>query len=128
MLRAFRLCLALSVVVVALLAVSSAEPPAPAGPRLVHVLVRNETPLQVEVDGLTRTGRPSGVVLPTSVEAGSTADMTWSIPIADYWAIVVNGSAIDGSLTRKMRQECTPEIEVTVKAMMEISFGCKPAP
>ena len=91
-------------------------------------LIRNETPRLVEVDGLTRTGRPSGAVLPTSVEAGSTADMTWSIPTADYWAIVVDGSAIDASLTRKMRQGCTPEVEIAVKATMEISFGCKPTP
>ena len=129
MLRPVVLCLAISGLVAAIVTVALAEPPAPTGPREIHVVVRNETPRQVEVDGKTRTGRPYGAVLPTSMEAGSTADMTWYIPPGD-WAIVVNGSdvSIDASLTGGEPGGCTAEVEVAVKAMLEIGFGCKPTP
>ena len=127
MLRPVVLCLVISGVVAAVVTVALAEPPAPTGPREVHVVVRNETPRQVEIDGKTRTGRPSGAVLPMSVEARSTADMTWYIPPGD-WAIVINGSDVPIPLTGYIRHGCTAEVEVAVKAMMEIGFGCKPTP
>jgi hypothetical protein len=129
MLRPIVLCLAISGVVAAVVTVALAEPPAPTGPREVHIVVRNETPRQVEVDGKTRTGRPSGAVLPTWVEAGSTADMTWYIPPGDG-AIVVDGSdvSIDASLIGGEPRGCTAEVEVAVKAMLEISIGCSPRP
>jgi hypothetical protein len=129
MLRAIVMCLAISGVVAAFVAVALAEPPAPTGAREVHVVVRNENPRQVEIDGKTRTGRPSGAVLPMWVEARSTADMTWYVPPGG-WAIVVNGDdvSIDTSLFAGAPRGCTAEVEVAVKAMMEIGFACKATP
>ena len=120
MLRAVVLCLAISGVVAAVVTVALAERPAP-DPRPVHVLVRNETSRQFEIDARTRTGRPSGAVLPTSVEAGSTADMTLDIPTGD-WAIVVDGSVIDASDTGQVIQGCTAEVEIAVKPILEMSI------
>ena len=130
MLRPIVLGLVMSGVVAAVVVtVALAEPPAPTGPREVHVVVRNETPRQVEVDGKTRTGRPSGAVLPMSVEAGSTADLTLYVPTSYLW-ILVNGSSVPlgSSLTGGEPWGCMAEVKVVVKAMMEISFGCKAAP
>ena len=114
MLRPVVLCLVISGVVAAVVTVALAEPPAPTGPREVHVVVRNETPRQIEVDGKTRTGRPSGAVLPTWVQAGSTADMTWYVPTGD-WGILVNGSdvPIDASITEAISYGCTAEVTST---------------
>ena len=65
-------------------------------------------------------------MLPTSVEAGATADMTWYVPTGEG-GVLVNGSdvPIDPSITEAIGHGCTAEVEVAVKAMMEISFGCR---
>ena len=127
MLRAVTLGVVLSVLAAAC---ALAEPPPPADTIGVEVKVRNERWRGVEfsvLKGLSRRTIP-GAVQPPWVPARSTANVTFHVPIGQWWL------AIDGGETRLDRSELEELFRPGCKFTLElyadgsVSSGCQGEP
>ena len=92
------------------------EPPGPPeGTRAVQARVDNRRPDPVEITVRTPAGAIPGAVQPTSrLEAFSTTDVTFYVPIEGQWTIARNGNEMISSLdlNSKLDEGCTVYISL----------------
>ena len=105
MLRAVALAVALSVLAAA--CALNTQPP-PAGTVPIQARVRNETTRPTEFAVTTGLGVVPGAVQPSVAAPGATTEVTFYVPSAGAWEIVINDASSFSSdrLARSIRDGC----------------------
>ena len=110
MLRAGALGVALAVLAAAC---ALAEPPPPAGTRVVRAQVESEWPQPITPVVNTAAGAMQGAVQPATLQPRSTTMVSFYVPITGEWSITfnpgveINGIDIDRNSNRGPKGGCT---------------------
>jgi len=90
-----------------------AEPPPPAGTRVVQAQVESEWPQPITPVVKTPAGAMQGAVQPATLQPRSTTMMSFYVPITGEWSVTFNpgvefpGRDLDASSNRSSKGGCT---------------------